>query len=144
MTVCGIGIYSEGKYKSSIKRKMTKEYSLWVSMLNRCYGAGVHLRVPTYKTCEVSENFKNFQYFAEWCNNQLGFGTKGWELDKDLLVRGNKVYSEETCVFIPRVINSSITEKTSSKSLGVTYDLITRGYKVWVYKEDGSLSLIHI
>jgi hypothetical protein len=54
----------------------------------------------------VSENFKNFQYFAEWCHNQVGFGNQGYDLDKDILSKSTGIYSEYTCVFIPRELNT--------------------------------------
>lgn len=99
----------EIKYKGShiahIKTKATKEYYTRRSVLNRCSREEYHKLYPTYVGCAVSENFKDFQYFAEWCNNQIGFRNKGWHLDKDILVKGNKVYSEDVCVFLPQAIN---------------------------------------
>ena len=130
MTVYGVGVYVEGKYKSSIKRKMTREYSVWTNMLSRCYCGKTQQRHPTYHGCEVSENFKDFQYFAEWCNQQNGFYEDGWELDKDLVGNG-KLYSEEYCVFIPRIINSALAVKMlNRKGKGVYFNRVNRTYDV--------------
>lgn len=123
--VQGQGIYEQGYYKSSVKGKHTKEYRLWTHMLRRAYCEDYHTTHPTYSQVSVSENFKNFQYFAEWCNNQVGFGVDGWELDKDIL-SPSKVYSESTCCFVPRIVNSLVGAKRKSvrgsQPIGVRYD----------------------
>ena len=80
---------------------MLKEYQLWYHILERSYCHKYHARKPTYLDCTVSENFKNFAFFKNWCHRQKGFNIKGFSLDKDLLVKGNKVYSEGTCLFLP-------------------------------------------
>lgn len=72
-------------------------------------------KYPTYKDCEVSENFKSYEYFYEWCNKQIGFGNEYWQLDKDLLIKGNKVYSENTCHFIPKEINLVLTKSDKKR-----------------------------
>ena len=111
--VKGEGIYEKGKFTSKINGSITKEYDLWKSMLTRCYDPKFHIRRPTYIGCTVSENFKNFQYFAEWCNNQIGFGNRGWQLDKDILLIGNKGYNENICVFVPSQLNSLLINKSN-------------------------------
>ena len=98
-SACGVGILG-AKYPSRVNGVHTKEYKLWTGMLERCYSTTLRNKYPTYKDCEASENFKSFEYFYEWCNNQIGFGNEGWQLDKDLLIKGNKIYSENTCVFM--------------------------------------------
>ena len=108
-SVLGVGIVGD-KYNCKINGKYVKEYQLWTDMLKRCYGEKRHLRHPTYKDCEVSDNFKSYEHFYDWCNKQIGFDNEGWQLDKDLLTKGNKVYSEDTCVFIPKEINLALTK----------------------------------
>lgn len=106
MRLCyGQGIYEPLKYRGYIKGKVTREYKIWLNMLRRCYCKKEQARNPTYTECTISENFKNFQYFSEWCNQQAEFKNEDWCLDKDILVTGNNVYSEDTCCFVPNAIN---------------------------------------
>ena len=113
-SVFGVGILGT-KYPSREGDRNTKEYPLWVDMLRRCYSETFQKKHPTYESCEVSDNFKSYEYFYEWCNSQIGFGNEGWQLDKDLLIKGNKVYNESTCVFIPKDINSLLTKSAASR-----------------------------
>ncbi len=109
-SVYGVGVLGT-KYSSKVSGVHTKEYLLWQRMLERCYSDVYKKQKPTYKDCEVSENFKSYEYFYEWCNSQVGFDVKGFDLDKDLLIKGNKVYSENTCIFIPREINTLLIKR---------------------------------
>ena len=113
-SVYAIGIIGT-KYPVSEGGKDTKEYTLWKNMLQRCYSEVYKKQRPTYEGCEVSDNFKCYEYFYEWCHSQIGFDNEGWHLDKDLLIKGNKVYSESTCVFLPREINQTLTKRTTSR-----------------------------
>ena len=117
--VYGVGVYSAGRYKCTNDRVMTQEYSLWSNMLGRVYAPKSKGAKRAYSGYIVSENFKNFQYFAEWCNNQSGFNTKGWQLDKDLLSKNDLIYSEDTCAFLPRHLNVLLTDKGASRGTGV-------------------------
>ena len=72
-SVYGIGV-SGTKYPITINDVKTKEYELWQNMLERCYSDAYKNKNPTYEGCEVSENFKSYEYFYEWCNEQIGFG----------------------------------------------------------------------
>ena len=121
--VCGVGINS-GKYKAKVNGKLTKEYNLWGNMLKRCYSDRFHLLNPTYIGCTVSNNFLHYEYFYEWCQEQIGFNNDDWQLDKDLLIRGNKVYSESTCVFLPKGLNNLLVKSDGSRGelpIGVCY-----------------------
>ena len=113
-SVYGVGITGT-KYPITIDGVKTKEYGLWKDMLTRCYSDTYQKKQPTYEGCKVSENFKSYEYFYEWCNSQVGFDVKGFDLDKDLLIKGNKVYSENTCIFIPREINTLLVKRKASR-----------------------------
>ena len=81
------------------------EYKLWNQVRSRCFSKSHQAKDVSYIGCSISDNFLNFTFFFNWCNNQIGFGNEGWELDKDILVKGNKIYSEDTCCFVPQEIN---------------------------------------
>ena len=138
-SVRGVGVIGD-KYPITINSVQTKEYVLWKHMLQRCYSDDFKKERPTYEGCQVSENFKSYEYFYEWCHEQVGFGNEGFHLDKDLLVKGNKVYSESTCVFIPREINSLLIKSTASRGehlIGVSWDNTSKAFKAMVNKNKG-------
>ena len=128
------------KYPSSDGGRDTKDYALWKNMLTRCYNDTFKKKNPTYEGCEVSDNFKSYEYFYDWCNKQIGFGNEGWQLDKDLLVKGNKVYSEDTCVFIPSEINTLLIKRVASRGehlIGVSWSKTNKAFMARVGKSKG-------
>ena len=138
-SVCGVGILGT-KYPSRVNGVHTKEYKLWTSMLERCYSITLKNKYLTYKDCEVSNNFKSYEYFYEWCQNQIGFDNKGWHLDKDLLIKGNKVYDENTCVFLPNEINILLTKRTALRGeylIGVHWSKTNKAFVAQVNKGKG-------
>lgn len=129
--VYGIGINDRSKPSKSNGR-IAKEYDLWMQMMRRCYSPTYNNKHPTYIGCSVSENFKSYSYFYDWCQDQIGFGVDGFELDKDLLVKGNKIYSEEYCVFIPRALNILLTKRKALRGeypIGVALDMDTNRFR---------------
>lgn len=115
-TVYGVGYLGEGKYKCKENGKYTKCYKVWNSMLERCYDSKYHKRQPTYIGCEVSEEWHNFQNFAKWYeDNYYKVEGERMALDKDILVKHNKIYSPETCIFVPHTINSLFTKCDKSR-----------------------------
>ena len=139
-SVYGVGILGT-KYPSKVSGVTTKEYVPWCSMLKRCYSDSYKKKNPTYKDCEVSENFKSYEYFYEWCHKQVGFGNDGWQLDKDLLIKSNKVYSENTCVFIPSEINSLLIKREALRGeylIGVYWSKTNKAFRARVNKNKGA------
>ena len=127
--VCGVG-FNDKTRPARVDGKVVKEYVLWQHMLERCFSEKLQTRYPTYKGCNVSDNFLNYSYFYDWCQEQIGFGNvdengRSWCLDKDLLFVGNKTYSETACVFVPNEINLFFTDCGKARGeypVGVCFD----------------------
>jgi len=107
-TFYSIGFLGEGKYKSS-----TMSYFRWVDILLRCYDKEQQEKSPSYKGCSVHPDWHNFQVFAKWFEENY---VEGFEIDKDILVKGNKIYGPSTCCFVPKEINLLITVKRKRMS----------------------------
>ena len=102
----------------------TKEYLYWVRMLDRCYDEKLLVRRKTYQDCEDSEQFRRLSDFSSWIRSQVGFNDSGFALDKDMLIKGNKIYSPDRCCLVPREINSLFTLGKAARGgypLGVRY-----------------------
>ena len=109
-------------------------------MYEKGYSDSFKKQRPTYEGCEVSENFKSYEYFYEWCHKQIGFGVDGFEIDKDLLAKGNKIYSETTCVFLPQEINTLLIKSTASRGehlIGVHWHNASKSFVARVAKNKG-------
>ena len=112
----GKGYLGEGEYKMSENGKHTDKYDIWHSMLTRCYDPKYQERYPTYKGCKVEEYLLNFQHMGEWINeNYYEVPGERMHLDKDILCKGNKVYSRDTCIFVPQKINSLFTKSDNDR-----------------------------
>ena len=103
----GIGYIGEGHYSPSNSRQL---FTIWHNMLTRCYDEESLKKNITYGGCSVDERWHCFQDFASWCEAQPEFvRNKDWHLDKDIIERGNKIYSPDKCSFVPRDINNLFT-----------------------------------
>ena len=123
-SVSGIGYLGEGIY-NILKYTKTKRYTTWRSMLQRCYDDKYHSTRPTYIDCIVCEEWHNYQIFAKWYDQNIyNVQDQRMELDKDILIKGNKVYSPETCVFVPNSINSLFIKSNAKRGeypIGVSW-----------------------
>lgn len=83
-------------------------FNSWRNMIKRCYG-GSKSSSPSYSDCYVCEEWRYFKNFKDWYNdNYYQLGDERMELDKDILVKNNKVYSPSTCIFVPKTINTPL------------------------------------
>ena len=134
-TTCGVGFIDiEGAAPKGI---MTPVYKTWKAMLQRCYDEKELIKYTSYKDCTVSESFKYFSKFKKWYDKQVGHDVKGWHLDKDILVKGNKVYSEDTCCFIPPEINCALVTSGSRRGQhpqGVIYNSTKTRYRARIQR----------
>ena len=105
--VYGVGFMGIGDYKSCDGNgKDTKCYDVWFSMHQRCYDSKFHAKEPSYENCTVCKEWNNYQNYAKWSDeNYYEVGNEQMDLDKDILKKGNKVYSPDTCIYVPHSIN---------------------------------------
>lgn len=109
---CNIGYLGEGKYST----KDTKIINCWNNMIKRCYDKTNNKKNVTYEDCEICDEWLNFQNFAKWYEeNYYEVDGKSTFLDKDILIKGNKIYSPQTCVFVPRLINNLFTKRQNDR-----------------------------
>lgn len=121
----GVGYNSKGRHKHLVDGKYTHVYGVWQGMIRRCYDSKLHIVQPTYIDCSVVESWKDFQNFADWFEKQP-YNDVGYHLDKDILIKDNKVYGPKTCVFIPQQINNLFTNGSNVKGKYPTGVTITR------------------
>lgn len=120
--VYGIGINDSDSQVYTIKdgKKIPKiAYKHWFSMMSRCYGK-VKEKEPSYIGCVVCDEWLVYSNFKEWFDKNY---IDGYHLDKDILVKGNKIYSPETCCFVPKEINNLLNKHSKDRGelpIGVT------------------------
>jgi len=106
--------------------KPLNSYKCWASMIARCYSANYQAKSPSYIGCSVSKSWLTFGNFKKFYDaNYYKIEGQKTCLDKDILVKGNKIYSEETCVFAPSNINALFVKCNSHRNLlpiGCCYD----------------------
>jgi len=107
-SVYNVGFIGIGKYNNE---NYFKIYTTWANMLRRAYSEDYQKRKPTYIGCSVVEKWLNFQNFANWHEQNY---IEGFHLDKDILSKGNKIYSSETCCFVPNEINILFAKSNSN------------------------------
>jgi len=95
--------------------KLIKEYRLWQGMLERCFYEKFKQRCPAYEGVTCSKEWLSMTKFIEDVSQMRGFGLSGWALDKDILQKGNKLYSKDNCCFVPQEVNSLLTKSDNSR-----------------------------
>lgn len=83
-------------------------YRVWHGAIERCYSKRKHNEAHTYIDCQMYEDWRYFSKFLEWAESEQSGYIDGYALDKDILFKDNKIYSPETCCFVPQEINNLI------------------------------------
>ncbi len=116
----GLGLYSPTDEFGNVNLN----YNSWRQMFKRCYDKTYLNKHPSYVGCSVSEVWHCFQDYAPWFkDNYYEIPGHIMELDKDILFKGNKIYSPENCVFVPSGINNIFTKRQNYRGkypIGVT------------------------
>ena len=102
-TANNIGFLGLGEFPATIQRRNTKHYETWRAMFRRCYSINLQKKQPTYKGCTVCDEWRNFQVFAKWFDDRM---FDGCQLDKDIKIKGNKIYSPSTCSVVTKAENT--------------------------------------
>jgi len=107
--VCGVGV-NDWVGNVMVGGKRIMEYKLWADMLRRCFDEKYKQNQPTYQDVTCSKEWLSMTKFIEDVSQMNGFGLSGWALDKDILQKGNKLYSKTTCCFVPAEVNSLLVK----------------------------------
>ena len=145
---------ADGKWKRSYMydgvRYFTRGGMLWSAVSSRTKPNGAtQQKLPNYQG--VINQFTDFQSFVEWCHCEFGYLNKEnngrfWSLDKDILVFNNKIYSPETCCFVPNTINSLLINCTRSRGilpLGVSFRKDIQKFSVQVADREGGRIVVN-
>ena len=111
------------------KRTMCPYYRRWHNMLKRCYNTASLKKRPTYVGCTVCTPWLTFSGFRKWMENQNWIGK---QIDKDILIIGNKIYLPKACRFVSSLVNNLLTDHRNAGGL------YPRG--VWIDKRDGKFT----
>lgn len=96
-------------------------YRDWYAMINRVYGSN---SLPSYNDNSICDEWGSFMKFREWVLSQPNKDWQNCSLDKDILFKGNTVYSPEKCCYVDQLVNSFITDRGAVRGqfmLGVTW-----------------------
>lgn len=141
----GVGYIGIGKFIGGSYSKENIIYDYWDGILRRCYSERIKKLRNSYSDCLVDEYWHNLQNFGEWFDkNYNPKYMKSWCLDKDILVKGNRIYSPETCCFVPNEINVIFTNgyiRRGEYPKGVSYKPKINKY-IAQYQKDGVVTHI--
>lgn len=105
----------------------------WNHILSRAYSKVCKGKNPSYKNTTCHEDFHYLSKFNDFVNSfkhKDYYLENSWQIDKDLLIRGNDDYSATACCFLPQEINCAISSQSKIEGLplGVYYRKLSKKY----------------
>lgn len=144
-SIYGLGFYGDGSYTKNLEQSLLSKVSeTWHSMFKRCYSDSVHENHEPYSNCFVNKRWHDFQNFAKFYI-ECPYRQTGWQLDKDILVKGNKEYGPDTCCFVPVGINGYMKTNSNRRGdypIGVKLSYLKNSYESRVRDFDGKQILL--
>lgn len=118
--VYGVGMVGN-KYPTTINYRQIKEYESWCNMLRRCYSEEEKKKYPRYQGVHCCDEWLLYENFYEWLHSQENFekwliGDK-WAIDKDILVKGNNIYSPDACCLVPSNVNGLFLKHNATRGV---------------------------
>lgn len=132
--IYGVGV-NDWDGDVTLNGKSIREYELWSAMLKRCFSKDYKEQRPTYNGVTCCQEWLSMRSFIKDVSQMKGYDAEGWQLDKDILVKGNKLYSEETCCFVPLEINSLLVNGRNLRGewpIGVSFHKRDRRFRAQV------------
>jgi hypothetical protein len=125
----------DGSWQMWVKRGLyTYSGQRWCSLQTRCNPNNkIQQSRGRYFGCE--NKFKGYDSFVDWMRRQIGYGTMGWCLDKDILIKNNKIYSPETCLLLPHELNCLVLSRNKLRGeypVGVYYQKDRKKYSAQI------------
>lgn len=132
-TICGVGVVGLENIYPNVNLEYKKSYDKWRGMITRCYNKKSQEKSPTYKGCSVCDEWLFYPNFKEWYDkNYYEIQGEQMHLDKDILHKGNKIYSPNNCIFAPSRINTLILNGKNGRGklpVGVNYNKKSGKYR---------------
>lgn len=142
--VYGVGVMDlpgKAAIKISGKWRDAPAYGAWSSMLERAYCPKYQAQHPAYLGVTVCEEWLAFSNFKRWYDANH---VEGWQLDKDLLIPGNRQYNPGGCIYIPQALNSFLNSSGRTRGkypIGVHWDAEDKKFRATIRVNGKSKSL---
>jgi hypothetical protein len=111
-SIWGVGYLGEETETHFVNNACIPSFGAWTNMIERCYAENLRYKHQAYEKCTMCKEWHNYQNFRKWYDdNYYNVGEGRMHIDKDVLIKDNKVYSHQTCIFLPQRINMLFIKK---------------------------------
>lgn len=111
-SIWGVGYLGEETETHFVNNACIPSFGAWTNMIKRCYAEHLRHKHLAYTNCTMCDEWHNYQNFRSWYDtNYYDIREGRMHIDKDVMVKDNKVYSPETCIFLPQRINMIFMKK---------------------------------